>query len=432
MFFLNPTYLWALLGLLVPIAIHLWSKKEGKTIKIGSIKLLDESDSKQTSSIQINELWLLVLRLVLLSVLIIIIAGPQIKKKVSTIPITYIFESSLLQYEEIYTILDTIEEGESLRMLQTDFPELQKDQLDSVDIKVPNYWQLAKEMETLETDSIVVFTNGFRSGIKGIRPKVNKDVNWVILDLEKPFDQPIGAVKKESKIQLLSVSSDHDGLSFNKQLLSSNSDSITLNTSKDSLIFSLEKKKNSIPLINEKTITILLFYEDSLSNEMKYCNAAFRAISKYINRPVELQIEKKKDTIDFDTFDLMVWLSKNPIPKTSAKVLAYRPDELAHNIIEEGPSSRTFYLTSPLNTENSINKHLSEELLYLIDIHKEAKEKIDLYDKRVMDIKELSPLVSNLKIDKKNASIFDISQWLWIVLVFLLIIERIIAKYRRQ
>ena len=53
MSFLNPTYLWALLGLLIPIAIHLWSKKEGKTVKIGSIELLRESDSKQTSIIKI-------------------------------------------------------------------------------------------------------------------------------------------------------------------------------------------------------------------------------------------------------------------------------------------------------------------------------------------------------------------------------------------
>ena len=43
MSFAHPLYLWTLLGLLVPIAIHLWSKKEAKTIKIGSVQLLSES-----------------------------------------------------------------------------------------------------------------------------------------------------------------------------------------------------------------------------------------------------------------------------------------------------------------------------------------------------------------------------------------------------
>jgi hypothetical protein len=40
MAFLNPLYLWALLGLAIPVAIHLWSRKEGRTIKVGSIKFL--------------------------------------------------------------------------------------------------------------------------------------------------------------------------------------------------------------------------------------------------------------------------------------------------------------------------------------------------------------------------------------------------------
>ena len=59
MTFLNPTYLWGLLGLAVPLAIHLWSKMEGKTIKIGSIQLLTEANPKQASSIHLNELFLL-------------------------------------------------------------------------------------------------------------------------------------------------------------------------------------------------------------------------------------------------------------------------------------------------------------------------------------------------------------------------------------
>ncbi len=100
MFFLNPTYLWAFLGLTVPIAIHLWSKKEGKTIKIGSIQLLNKADTKQSRSIQLNEFWLLVLRLFLISVLVLILSNLHIRKKVDNAPITYIVESSLLQNKE--------------------------------------------------------------------------------------------------------------------------------------------------------------------------------------------------------------------------------------------------------------------------------------------------------------------------------------------
>ena len=50
--FLNATYLWGLLGILLPLAIHLWSRKKVVTIKVGSIKLLQASEPKQNSNIK--------------------------------------------------------------------------------------------------------------------------------------------------------------------------------------------------------------------------------------------------------------------------------------------------------------------------------------------------------------------------------------------
>ncbi|NND11568.1 MAG: hypothetical protein HKN96_10170, partial [Flavobacteriaceae bacterium] len=97
MTFLYPSYLWALLGLIVPLAIHLWSKKEGKTIKIGSIKLLSEADSKQSRSIKLNEYWLLLLRMLSVALLVFILAEPGFIKKTPTNPLTYIVEPALLE-----------------------------------------------------------------------------------------------------------------------------------------------------------------------------------------------------------------------------------------------------------------------------------------------------------------------------------------------
>ena len=61
MVFLNPLFLWTLLGLSIPIAIHFWSKKKVKTIKIGSTQLLKQLNPKQTSSIRLNQWFLLLL-----------------------------------------------------------------------------------------------------------------------------------------------------------------------------------------------------------------------------------------------------------------------------------------------------------------------------------------------------------------------------------
>ena len=56
----NPTYLWALLGLLVPLAIHLWSRKSGKTVKVGSTQWLIASENTCLSSVQFYEVGLFV------------------------------------------------------------------------------------------------------------------------------------------------------------------------------------------------------------------------------------------------------------------------------------------------------------------------------------------------------------------------------------
>ncbi|MFO7720744.1 MAG: BatA domain-containing protein, partial [Gillisia sp.] len=109
MIFLNPTYFLALLGLAVPLAIHLWSKKEGRTIKIGSIQLLKQSDPKKSSSIKLNELWLLILRLLVISILVLILTTPQLKLKGKNIPVTYLIEPSLLAYENVKSLIDTLD-----------------------------------------------------------------------------------------------------------------------------------------------------------------------------------------------------------------------------------------------------------------------------------------------------------------------------------
>ena len=54
MTFLNPTYLWTLLALAVPLAIHLWSRKKVRVIKVGSTRFLESLDPKQTNSVKLN------------------------------------------------------------------------------------------------------------------------------------------------------------------------------------------------------------------------------------------------------------------------------------------------------------------------------------------------------------------------------------------
>ena len=432
MFFLNPLYLWALLGLAVPLAIHLWSKKEGKTIKIGSIKLLDDEDSRQSSSISINELLLLLLRLSLLIILVFILAGPQIKRENKNTSITYIVEPSLFGNNDMSLLMEGFAEDSEIRLLQNEFPLVTDDVLEASTATTPNYWQLAKHMETLHTDSIVVFTKALASGIKGKRPTLNKNIEWILLDTGEFQEEVITAAQIKDQIELLSVQSNSDNLSFRKQTVSSNNPTVQLTSAKDSIVMNYNDQVLELPLVEEKVFKILIYSEPEFKTDADYLEATFNAISQHINRRFDLVKTEERTEEVLSEYDYVVWLSKESINNQNGRTLAYRPDSLATNLIMEGTTKNEFYLTRPLNAERIFEDRLTEELLSWLDLHPGLNDQIKHLDKRIVDQSELRPLYIESESDSNYVETLSISKWLWISLVLLLLVERVVAKLRKQ
>ncbi len=432
MSFLNPLYLWALLGLAIPIAIHLWSKKEGNTIKIGSIKLLNDEDSRQSSSISINELLLLLLRLSLITLLVLILAEPQIESQNSNTPITFIVEPSLLKNNEISTLIDSLAQDSDIRLLQNEFPKVSDQVLLKSEYAVPNYWQLTHKLEALRTDSIVVFTNAFASGIQGKRPVVNKNIEWILLDAEESNEHVIEATRKKDQIELLSVLSNSANLSFKKQNISLNSPTTELNSTGDSIVLNFENIEQKIPLYTEAPLKVLLYHNLGLAGEATYIEASLNALSKHLNRQIEITKTQNIPIGNFSDFGYTIWLSNEPMPNPSGRILKYRLDSLASNLIIEGDTHNEFLLTKPLNAENIFDDHLTEELLSWLNLHPDLNKNIKPYDKRIVDKTELIPSYKNSEIDGTYIETLSISKWLWMSLALLLAIERIVANARKQ
>ena len=73
---LHPAALLALLGLLVPVAIHLWNRRPGREVAVGSLRWLAAGANRRLRNLQLEQLWLLLLRAALLAVLAVAVAGP--------------------------------------------------------------------------------------------------------------------------------------------------------------------------------------------------------------------------------------------------------------------------------------------------------------------------------------------------------------------
>ena len=428
MFFLNPTYLWALLGLTIPLAIHLWSKKEGKTIKIGSVQLLKKADTKQSRSIKLNEFWLLILRLFLISFLVLIISKVHIRKKVDNAAFTYIVESSLLQNKEFKSILDTISTDAPMRLLQNGFPEIDLDANHKHDTTIPKYWQLAKEMQSIPSDSIIVFTSAYQSGFKGLRPEITKPIEWIPISIDKTSKHLLEVNQLNDQLELLVMNTSDQHVSFDKEVLQSNNTKIKLNTSKDSIYY-LEKWT---VIDTKKTNQVLLFYDADFLSQAKYFEAGFKVVSKYLNHKINLVKTNDIESIDAIAFDIVIWFSEKPILNTNGKVVLFEANQFADQLIEESSIHGVYHLTKFLDTENIEKDRLPEQLIQLLDLNPTLEKKINQHDLRVLAKEAMLPIYSNLRLDAPNNNSLDMTKWLWVLFILLLISERILSFYRSQ
>lgn len=432
MSFLNPAYLWALLGILIPMGIHLWSKKEGRIIKVGSIRYLTESDPKKTSSIKLNEIWLLLLRMLVITVLVLIIAQPRLNVAPEREPITYLVEPSLLSFDEVREMVDGLDDNRSVKLLQPGFPDYKAENFSAKSFPVPDYWQLSEEMEALATDSVVVFMNAFVSGFKGKRPEVPGNINWIVLDPGDVERNLLAAVQKGEEIELILVENGDPNLKFTKERLAPGNERVNVREEKDSVVVSENGESIRLPLHSADTLKILIVHNENPGRELKYLQASYSAIGNYLERSVQIQTVVESQVQETSGFHTVVWLSEEPISQTPEIILAFRQDSLSHNMIEKGNADNIWYLTRPLNSENIVTENLPERLLALIDPYKEIRETAKEYDRRVMDREELLPLQSGVGTDKNLPGDRDLSKYFWMLLLVLLLAERGLARLRKQ
>ena len=258
MLFANPMYLWALLGLAVPVAIHLWSKDEGKTIKVGSIANLRESENAQTRTLQLNEWLLLLLRLLAIALLVFILAEPFAQTKTKNQELVYLVEPEILKIDTFKTSMDSLAESKAVRLLQEDFPEYNA--ADSVKTAATNYWQLAQDFETLKADSLVVYSQTLLSGFKGKRPEITENVNWVTIDSAQTTAGVVALIRLQDSVEVLEVKSTKEQLRFKKSVREA---------------AAIQNLKTDLEIQPLDTLQVYAFAEDSLQTDLKFLKTGF-------------------------------------------------------------------------------------------------------------------------------------------------------------
>ncbi|RXG27759.1 BatA domain-containing protein [Leeuwenhoekiella palythoae] len=410
MFFANPMYLWALLGLAVPVAIHLWSKDEGRTIKVGSIANLRESENAQTRTLQLNEWLLLLLRLLVIALLVVILAEPFVKTTTKNQDLVYLVEPELLKIDTFKTSIDSLAESKTVKLFLEDFPEYNA--ADSVKTVAANYWQLAQDFEMLKADSLVVFSQSLVRGFKGKRPEITENVNWVTIDSIQTVEGIVALTQLQDSVEVLEVKSTKEQLRFKKSVREA---------------AAVQNLETDLEIEFLDTLQVYAFAEDSLQTNLKFLKTGFEALSTYLKRPITVTEITQNET---QQEGILIWISLSDTPEFTGTLLKYQPDAFDSDLIAQNGTH--FSLTLNLTRKNVVEQHLAEQLLPLLNLYPELEKAVQKYDRRVLADAFATPLRTAKDQELNHASSIPLTHWFWLALLIALIVERLLSRIRKQ
>ncbi|MGZ3764723.1 MAG: BatA domain-containing protein [Mucilaginibacter sp.] len=193
MILLNSIWLYALAALCVPVAIHLWNIRQGKTLKVGSIALINTSSQKSSRSFKLHDLLLLVLRCLLVALLAFVLAMPLWQRHISSSGkkgwVMLPKENLTEVYQKFKPEIDSLtKKGYEFHYFNRGFPkaELAKilpdnKQPESADSsKTSSYWTLIQQLDQQIPLSLPVylFTPNTLAQFTGSKPSVAINLHW--------------------------------------------------------------------------------------------------------------------------------------------------------------------------------------------------------------------------------------------------------------
>lgn len=286
---LYPIGLLALTAILVPIIIHLWRIKQGKTLKVGSISLMGESAASNAKSFVISDWLLLLLRCLLLTILAFLLAQPFLKgEPLSKQGGWILVEQQNLKttYQNHRKTIDSLlNKGFEFRQLGLGFKSLSlKDTANAITDSLPSlsYTSLLKQANHQLPNQypLWIFAPKTAPGFEEELPKLHLQIHW-----QTP---PLNTLTSYSKSFLnLNLKAQNNG---------------------NAVIYQREKGASVLAM------QVLIHSSNALDG--KYVKAAVNAIGEYLDQPMTIYSQSNKQSLD-----AIFWLADTDVPDDMRKKL---------------------------------------------------------------------------------------------------------------
>ncbi len=323
---LYPIGLLALTAILVPIVIHLWRIKQGKTLKVGSISLMGESAASNARSLVVSDWLLLLLRCLLLIILAFLLAQPFLKGKPLAKQGGWILveqQNLKTTYQNHRKTIDSLlNKGFEFRHLGLGFKSLSlKDTSNTAMDSLPplSYTSLLKQANHQLPNQypVWIFAPKTALGFEEELPKLHLQVHW-----QAP---PLDTTK-----------------SYHKSFLNLN---LKAQVSGNTVIYQREKA------VLVPAMQVLIHSNSTLDS--KYVKAAVNAIGEYLGQPITIYSQNSKEPLD-----AIFWLADTDVPNDIRKNLK------ANAIIFKYAKGKAIDENSSINFGNtSLNYASSSKIL---------------------------------------------------------------------
>jgi hypothetical protein len=327
MIFIHPIWFFALTAISIPVAIHLWNIRKGKTLKIGSIALITAASQKRSFSPRLNDILLLSLRCLLLILLTFILAAPLWNQTINSSKIkgwlSIPKESVKEAYQKFKPKIDSLTKaGFEFHYLNKDFAKTDFNKVLADTINYHNsdasYWSLIQQLNGQIAPSlpVYVFTSNGVTHFTGEKPQVSLNLHW---QTYKPADSVSRWIAKawltnNSDIEVVEGNSSPNGTAYINYTIPSGDQSTryVVNTNNGKLSVGL-KSSNDRLAVDTATWRFSI-YADKNSPDAGYLKAALQSIIQFTrHKAVVKQYDDASQMRAKQNW--LFWLSAKPADK---------------------------------------------------------------------------------------------------------------------
>jgi len=415
MAFTHPIWLWGFSALLIPLAIHLLSRKEGKVIAMGSLRHLKDANTQQFKSLRWNEILLLILRCLIITLVVLFLSGLQIHK--TSKQKWMLVENGLKDNAQARSLIDSLsKKGFEPHSLSENFPKLDEPTINSS----TNYWKLLEDINQKGISETIVITSGRAESFKGERIQQFPSIKWITISSTQKEYLIAATQKGRDSLIVKTGSIQNENTHYSQSVSPTNGDQV------------YKSGSDSIQISKPDTVSILVVNDPAFSYDAKIVLASLKAIQKNINGLL-LITESTSDIKDLSRqYDWVIWLSEKTVPELKVKERLFYKNRPFHSLLEQTNDS-DWVLSKRLNEKIALEENLALQLIGLIYPAKEIQRIAEGKDQRTLPEQLTWSNAGSASTAGVNLAGFSpLDEYLIVLLVMLLIIERVIAYKRNQ